>query len=153
MVEVTPEVPIHRALFGGYGPLAVIQDRKLLVLYDDNDEGDAEVAREKLANLHSISLRFLDAELADVNLRWCAFDPRATVTRNLDIQKSARRLTDEFEVGTERVFYKLNDVIPEALQALEAAIAKSSNYSWTAEDCSHIALSCRRCLDKAARHS
>jgi hypothetical protein len=25
-----------------------------------------------------------------------------------------------------------------------------SNYSWTAEDCSHIALSCRRCLDKAA---
>jgi len=149
MVEVAPEVPIHRALFSGYGPLAMIHDRKVFVLYDDNDEGDAEIAREKLESLKSLTSRFLDAELSDVNLRWSVFDPRATLTRNLDVQKSVRRLTDEFEVNTEREFYKLNDVSPDALQALEAAISKMSDYSWTAEDCSHIALSCRRCLDKA----
>lgn len=150
LVEVAPEVPIHRTLFSGYGPLAIVEQGKVFILCDQHDEVGATIGQEMLDCLTSVSMRFMNAEVVDVNYRHSAFDSRTTFHRNLDLQKSVRQLTDQWEVVAERVIYKLSDVIPESVEALEAAIAKLGSYLLTSDDCSHIAVSCRRCLERAA---
>jgi hypothetical protein len=155
MIQILPQLAIHRKLFGSCPPIMRLEKKSLFVWYSDgSDPGDGESEESRTANemckwaRDEYPLLGLDVQKKSVGFKGSLVD------RDSDnafvVQKVADELVERWAEITEHVIFKLDDFAPDVAAELNLALKGIRKSKITEAECGQVAVSLRRSLELLA---
>lgn len=143
VVEVLANSTAHQALFQGLVPTARIENGKVFVLHQDENDEDYADQLIKLAGRFNHLGPFLEKKV--FGLKFSVFDEHSeNDVRMLQLLES---MDCQWRKISERVVYKLRDMAPEILEELTSSFEKLDLVSINPADAASVAVNLRRCVE------
>lgn len=145
----------HLRVFSLLQPLLKLDGNDICVLYSDlgDDEWFAdEIIEWARQSYNSLTQNHLISNLQkkDIGSRFSIFDIKEKSLTDVQIQNTISLIGSEWNIQAERVFLRLMDVSPDAVEELVSGIAILNKEELTAAECAGVAVNFRRCLEKIA---